>query len=111
MIRITEVKISLRGDEKLRAFATVTLDGCFVVRGLKIIRSVRGTFVAMPARRKSDGTFQDVAHPINVDTRAYLEREVLDAYWRAEREGGAEGTDGPRPDSGHEPDDESDDES
>jgi stage V sporulation protein G len=85
MIRITEVKISLRGDEKLRAFATVTLDGCFVIRGLKIIETARGTFVAMPARRKGDGTFQDVAHPINAETRAYLEKMVLDAYWREAR--------------------------
>jgi stage V sporulation protein G len=111
MIRITEVKISLRGDDKLRAFATVTLDGCFVVRGLKVIRSARGTFVAMPARRKSDGTFQDVAHPINVETRAYLEREVLDAYWRAEREAGGDGGDDSRPDSGDESDHDSDEES
>jgi stage V sporulation protein G len=74
MIRITEVKVSLRGDEKLRRSPPVTLDGCFVIRGLKIIETARGTFVAMPARRKADGTFQDVAHPINAETRA-LPRE------------------------------------
>ena len=83
MMRITEVKISLRDDEKLKAFATVTLDHCFVIRGLKVIETARGMFVAMPARRKPDGTFQDVAHPINAETRAYLEKTVMEAYQMA----------------------------
>jgi stage V sporulation protein G len=41
---------------------------------------MEGRFVAMPARKKKDGSFQDIAHPINRDTRAYLERVVLEAY-------------------------------
>jgi|SRR5678816_1263843 len=88
MIRITDIKISLRHDEKLKAFATLTLDHCFVVRGLKVIQTGRGMFVAMPARRKPDGKFQDVAHPINVDARAYVEGVVLQAYKQALEAGG-----------------------
>jgi stage V sporulation protein G len=87
-MRISEVRISLRDDDKLRAFATVTLDDCFVIRGLKVIQGSQRLFVAMPARRRPDGTFQDVVHPINAATRLYLEREVLDAYQRAVRDGG-----------------------
>lgn len=79
-MRITDVKISLRDDSKLKAFATMTIDDCFVVRGLKIIQASRGLFVAMPTRRKPDGTFQDVAHPIHARARADLERVVLRAY-------------------------------
>jgi stage V sporulation protein G len=85
-MQITDVKIVRREDEKLRAFATITIDHCFVVRGLKIIQSTRGLFVAMPARRKPDGTFQDVAHPINAAARAELERIVLAAYLTALRD-------------------------
>jgi stage V sporulation protein G len=87
-MEITEVKIVLRNDEKLKAFATITLDHCFVVRGLKVIQSARGLFVAMPARRKPDGTFQDVAHPIHAEMRADLERAVIAAYLRQVRDGG-----------------------
>jgi stage V sporulation protein G len=82
-MRITDVKIVRRDDDKLKAFATITIDHCFVVRGLKIIHSARGLFVAMPARRKPDGTFQDVAHPIHAAARAELERIVLAAYHAA----------------------------
>lgn len=85
-MRITDVKIVRREDDKLKAFATITIDHCFVVRGLKIIQSTRGLFVAMPARRKPDGTFQDVAHPIHAAARAELERIVIAAYLATGRE-------------------------
>jgi stage V sporulation protein G len=86
-MRITEVKISLRDDEKLKAFATVTLDDCFAIRGMKIIQANRGLFVAMPTRRKPDGSFQDVAHPIHAQARAMLEQAVLGAYHEAMHDG------------------------
>jgi|MudIll2142460700_1097286.scaffolds.fasta_scaffold284310_2 stage V sporulation protein G len=79
-MEITEVKIVLRNDDKLKAYATITLDDCFVVRRLRIIQSARGLFVAMPARRKPDGTYQDLAHPINATMRAKLETQVIAKY-------------------------------
>ncbi len=79
-MNITEVRISLRDDAKLKAFASITLDNCFVVRGLKIIEGKSGTFVAMPSRRRKDGEYQDIAHPINNDARAVMERVILKAY-------------------------------
>ena len=68
-MEITEIRISLRDDNKLKAFASITLDNCFVIRGLKIIEGAKGVFVAMPSRKRPDGTYQDVAHPINNETR------------------------------------------
>ena len=52
-MRITEVRIFQKDsdDKKLRAFATVTFDDCFVVRDIKIIEGSKGYFVAMPSRR------------------------------------------------------------
>lgn len=82
-MRITEVKISLRDDPKLKAFATVTFDECFVVRGMKVIQTATRLFLAMPTRRKPDGTFQDVAHPINAEWRAYIEGAVLREFHAA----------------------------
>jgi stage V sporulation protein G len=92
-VEITEVKVVVRNDAKLKAFATITLDGCFVVRGLRVIGSSRGLFVAMPARRKPNGMYQDVAHPINADMRAQLERVVIAAYLQAMRDGTGESDD------------------
>jgi stage V sporulation protein G len=79
-MNITEVRISLRDDAKLKAFASITLDNCFVIRGLKIIEGKTGTFIAMPSRKRKDGEYQDIAHPINNDARAVMERVILKAY-------------------------------
>jgi len=79
-VEITEIRITLRNDDKLRAFASITLDGQFVIRGLKIIEGSNGVFVAMPSRQRKDGSYQDVAHPINRETREWLEGEVIGAF-------------------------------
>lgn len=52
-MKITEVRIFQKEDDdkKLRAFATVTFDNCFVIRDIKIIEGSKGYFVAMPSRR------------------------------------------------------------
>jgi stage V sporulation protein G len=52
-MEITEVRIKLMQDpqERLRAFCSITLDDCFVVRDLKIIEGSSGPFVAMPSRK------------------------------------------------------------
>jgi stage V sporulation protein G len=79
-MEITDVRVYPVDEEKLKAYVTVTLDGCFVVRDLKVIQGATGLFVAMPAKRRKDGTFKDVAHPLNAETRERFERTILAAY-------------------------------
>ncbi len=79
-MEITEIRISVRDDNKLKAFASITLDNSFVIRGLKIIEGAKGLFVAMPSRKRPDGTYQDVAHPINNDTRDWMEEQIIAKY-------------------------------
>lgn len=52
-MEITEVKITLKDspDKKLKAYATVTFDNCFVVRNIKVIEGTAGLFIAMPSRK------------------------------------------------------------
>jgi stage V sporulation protein G len=79
-VKITEVRISIRNEEKLKAFASITFDNCFVVRGLKVISGAQGYFVSMPSRKRRDGAYQDIAHPINNEMRQEIEDLVLDAF-------------------------------
>jgi stage V sporulation protein G len=79
-VEITEIRVTLRNEEKLKGFANVTFDHAFVIRGMKIIQGTNGYFVSMPSRRRPDGTHQDVAHPVNREMRTTLERMVLEAY-------------------------------
>jgi stage V sporulation protein G len=80
---ITDVKIFPVEEEKLKAYVTITLDHCFVVRDLKVIQGTSGLFVAMPAKKRKDGTYKDIAHPLNTDMRARMERIILDHYERS----------------------------
>ncbi len=79
-MEITEIRVTLRDEERLKGFANVTFDNAFVVRGMKIIQGVDGYFVSMPSRRRPDGSHQDVAHPVNSDMRQMIEEKVLKAF-------------------------------
>jgi len=79
-LEITEIRLTLRNEDKLKAFANVTFDNAFVIRGMKIINGNKGFFLSMPSKKRSDGTYQDVAHPVNSEMRRMLEERVLEAY-------------------------------
>src|SRR5512136_1743156 len=55
-MNITEVRVKLVSDEgeRLRAFCSVTFDGEFVIRDIKVIDGASGPFVAMPSRKLAD---------------------------------------------------------
>ncbi|KIX15892.1 septation regulator SpoVG [Dethiosulfatarculus sandiegensis] len=81
-MEVTEVKVFPVDEERLKGYATITFDKCFVIRDLKIINGNSGLFVAMPSKKRKDGTYQDVAHPLNSDTRRMIEDKVLNEYQR-----------------------------
>ncbi len=81
-MEITEIRVHLRNEDKLKAFATVTFDNCFVVRNMKIISGNKGLILCMPSRKLEDGTYKDIAHPINMEFRKVLEDQVLACYER-----------------------------
>jgi stage V sporulation protein G len=88
-MKVTEVKVFAVNEERLKAYVTITLDDCFVVRDLKIIKGNEGLFVAMPSKKRKDGQFKDIAHPLNQEMRAELEKAVFDAYEQEVRSMGA----------------------
>ena len=118
-MEITEVRVILKEgpDKKLKAYATLTFDNCFVVRNVKVIKGNKGLFVAMPSRKMREACpkcnyknairskfcnqcgsslpiagarevdpdvrqseHRDIAHPITLECREYIQKKVLDAY-------------------------------
>jgi stage V sporulation protein G len=79
-MEITDVKVIPVDDEKLKAFVSIVFDSCFVVTDIKIIHGPKGLFVSMPSKKRKDGTFKDIAHPLNNQMRQYLEERVLSVY-------------------------------
>jgi len=79
-MEITEVKVFPVNEDKLKAYVTIIFDNCFVVRDLKIINGNTGLFVAMPSKKRKDGTFRDIAHPLNSELRVSIEKKILQVY-------------------------------
>ncbi|MDR0641343.1 MAG: septation regulator SpoVG [Treponema sp.] len=80
-MEITDIRVrKVTGEGKLKAYVTVTFDDCFVVHNVKIIEGKSGVFIAMPSRKTRAGEYKDVAHPINPEFRAELQRRILERY-------------------------------
>lgn len=82
-MEITEVKVFPAKDGgRLKAYATIVFDNSFIIRDLKIIEGNKGLFVSMPSRKRKDGTFRDIVHPLNSETRRMIEEKVTHEYVR-----------------------------
>lgn len=80
-MKITEVKVYAAKDGgRLKAYATIVFDSVFIVRDLKVIEGQNGYFVSMPSRRRKDGTFRDIVHPLNSEMRKNIEDAVVAEY-------------------------------
>ena len=80
-MEITDVKVIPVEDEKLKAFVSIVLDACFVVTDIKIIQGPKGLFVSMPSKKRKDGTFKDIAHPLNQETRGVVTLSPAALAW------------------------------
>lgn len=83
-MKVTEVRLSPTKGGKIRAFASIVIDDCFIVNDLRIVEGREGQlFVTMPARKTRNGQMRDIAHPLNSDTREQIEKRVLGEYEEA----------------------------
>ena len=79
-MKITDVRIRLITHEKVKAVASITIDGVFTVHDIKLINGENGQFIAMPSAKNAEGEFKDVAHPLNSETRSMLQRIIEEKY-------------------------------
>lgn len=81
-MEITKVRIHKidRESSKLKGYATVTIDDCFVISDIRIIEGDNRLFCAMPSRKVSEDKFEDIVHPINQETRDMFEKKILAEY-------------------------------
>lgn len=98
-MEITEIRVTLHSGGKLRAFVEITIDGWLAVHGIKVIEGTNRIFVAMPTR-ENGGRQVDICHPINQDSRIWMEQIILAAFYdELRRQNGhyPPGSDGPSP--------------
>jgi len=89
-LKITDVRLRLKDETKLKAVASITIDECFVIHDIKVIEGKDGLFISMPSKKSADGSHKDIAHPIKTETREDIQNSVLDAYKKAVEEAQAE---------------------
>ena len=81
VMQITDIKIRKFFDEgPMKAVASVTFDDALAVHDIKVIYAREKYFIVMPSKKNADGTYRDIAHPINAQFRTELENAVIDAY-------------------------------
>lgn len=82
-MKITDIKIRkvFEDDGPMKAVASVTFDGQLALHDIKVIYAKEKFFIVMPSKKNADGTYRDVAHPINSVFREELNNAVLDAYF------------------------------
>ena len=81
-MEITKVRVHKidREDSRLKGYATITIDDCFVVTNIRIIEGENRLFCAMPSRKVSEDKFEDTVHPTNAETRKMVEDAILKEY-------------------------------
>ncbi len=84
-MQITDIKVRklFNDSSSMKAIVSVTFDGQLALHDIKVIYAKERYFIVMPNKKNADGTYRDVAHPINAEFRSMLESAVLDAYDRA----------------------------
>ena len=68
----------------MKGFASVVVDNAIAIHDIRIIEGDNGLFIAMPSRKTPTGEYKDTVHPINQEVRTMFEKEILDAYDKAD---------------------------
>ena len=87
-MKISDIRIRLveKDESKLKAFASMTIEECFVVHDIKVIEGKDGYFVSMPSKKTPDGSFKDIVHPIKTEVRQEISALIIEAYENALKE-------------------------
>ncbi len=81
------MRISPAKGGKIRAFASIVVDDCFIINDLRVIEGRENQFfVTMPARKARNGQMRDIAHPLNKETREAIDERVIAEYVNAVRD-------------------------
>lgn len=75
-----DAKIVFKPDDgNVLAVANITLDGVFVIRGVRLVDGRKGSFVSFPVRKSKEGEYIDICYPITADLREDIHRAIEEA--------------------------------
>lgn len=72
------------GNTNLKAYATATIGGSFVIKGIRVCDGKNGLFAQMPQRSYTDKNgktqYRETFYPITAEARENLNEAVVNAY-------------------------------
>ena len=82
-MKISDIRVRIVKNDtsKIKGSVSLTIDDSIIVHDIKVIESNEGGyFIAMPSRKTPDGSFKDVVHPANQETREMMQKLILEAF-------------------------------
>jgi DNA-binding cell septation regulator SpoVG len=81
VLKVTDIQFLMGDGKPVLARVSIVVDGMMAIHGLAIMPGRNGgLFLAMPNHSHSDGSKRDTVHPLNKETRQYIEKKVFEAY-------------------------------
>ena len=72
--------------KNIRAIVDLTLEDCFVIKGIKLIEGKNGLFMSMPNQKNKNGEYKDICFPITAEFRQQIIDEIMKKYNEANNE-------------------------
>jgi stage V sporulation protein G len=79
-MKITAIDVRFSGEDAVKAYVDITLDDCFIIHGLRLIRYSKGYLLAMPQTERRKGKPYDAGCPITREARRRIEDVVMAEY-------------------------------
>ena len=80
MINVTNVRLNLVKDDKLLAYASVTINDSLIISGIRLYEGSKGKFIVFPSRKSKKGKIFDIAFPVTNKAREEILNEIQVKY-------------------------------
>ena len=79
-MEITNTRINLVNNNKILAYASVTLNDCIVITGIRLYEGNKGKFIVFPSRRSKNNKNFDIVFPCKDELRKLILDEIEKQY-------------------------------
>ena len=79
-MKVTDIKIRLKDEKKVKAIVEVTLDNQLIIHGIRLVQTDKAFLITMPHFKGKGDKYLDLVHPANANFRKYLTDEIVTKY-------------------------------
>ena len=79
-MKVTDIKIRLKDEKKVKAIVEVTLDNQLIIHGIRLVQTDKAFVITMPHFKGKGDKYLDLVHPANANFRKYLTDEIVTKY-------------------------------